>query len=209
MKKELLQWVNKTYIIIILAYYYLNRKKLSRLFSVSSFQCYDPLILFICMLILCNLHSCTFHNSHTVHDIFMQFKRNVLGKDNVSRAKNGCSPILSFQVMRLWVFFPKKSCTSHTSVTVWVIFMKLYRNVYQVKTMCRVELWMFSVSSFQCYAPWIIFPQNSCTPHSSVTVRDIFLHLNTCSNVCWVTKTCPEYNDCWIRLPCFIFRHLL
>ena len=29
------------------------------------------------MLILCNLHSCTLHNSITGHDIFMQFYRSV------------------------------------------------------------------------------------------------------------------------------------
>ena len=29
------------------------------------------------ILIFCNLHSCTLHNSLTVHDIFMQFYRNV------------------------------------------------------------------------------------------------------------------------------------
>ena len=34
-----------------------------------SFDCF--------MLILCNLHSCTLHNSLTIHDIFMQFYRNV------------------------------------------------------------------------------------------------------------------------------------
>ena len=29
------------------------------------------------MLILCNLHSCTLHNSLTVHEISMEFYRNV------------------------------------------------------------------------------------------------------------------------------------
>ena len=48
----------------------------------------------ICMVIWSNLHSCTLHNSHTVHDIFMQF----------------------------------------------------YRNVYKVKTMCRIQKWLLLLS---------------------------------------------------------------
>ena len=49
--------------------------------------------------------------------------------------------------------FPKNYCTPHTSTTFYEIFMKLYRNVYQVKTICRVQLWLLSVSelcSFDC-----------------------------------------------------------
>ena len=41
----------------------------------------------ICMLILCYLLSCTPHNSLTVHDIFMQFYRNILDKEDVSHIR--------------------------------------------------------------------------------------------------------------------------
>ena len=51
--------------------------------------------------------------------------------------------------------FPKNSCTPHISVTLWDIFMKLNRNVYQVKTTCRVQFWLFSW--FNSYGPLIVF----------------------------------------------------
>ena len=72
---------------------------------VAWFQSYDPLIVF--MLILCNLQSCTLHNSFTVYDIFMQF----------------------------------------------------YRNVNEVKTMCRAEEWLSLLSWLPSYAPLIFFPK--------------------------------------------------
>ena len=50
-----------------------------------------------------------------------------------------------------------KSCTPHNSVTLWDIFMKLYRNEYQVKTKCRVQLWLLSLSSFKSNDPLIVF----------------------------------------------------
>ena len=53
--------------------------------------------------------------------------------------------------------FSQKSCTPHNSVTIWDIFIKPYRNVYQVKTMCRVQIRLLALSSFQSYGPLIVF----------------------------------------------------
>ena len=44
----------------------------------------------VLLLILCNLHSCTPHNSLTVHNIFIEFYRNVyliLGNNDVLHIK--------------------------------------------------------------------------------------------------------------------------
>ena len=35
--------------------------------------------------------------------------------------------------------------------------MILYKNVYQVKTMCCVQLWLLTISSFLSYVPLIVF----------------------------------------------------
>ena len=64
----------------------------------------------------------------------------------------------------------------HTTVTVIFIFMKLYRNVYQLKTTC-VHFWLLSVSSFPSNAPLFFYDYFCnlyiCTIHSSLTVHDI------------------------------------
>ena len=60
------------------------------------------------------------------------------------------------------------------------IFMKLYRNVYQVKTMCHIQLWLLSVLLFQSYGPLIVFMLilcnfHSCTHITLVTVWDVLM----------------------------------
>ena len=68
-----------------------------QLLFLSLFQSYDPLIVFQC-LFLCNLQSCTLHNTLTVHDIFMQFYKNVYGRDDVLRAKMIAPLLLVFKL---------------------------------------------------------------------------------------------------------------
>ena len=51
------------------------------------------------------------------------------------------------------IFSANNYCTTHNFVTVWDIFIKLYRNVDQVKTICGVQLLLISVSElwpFDC-----------------------------------------------------------
>ena len=53
--------------------------------------------------------------------------------------------------------FPQNFCTPHNSVTLWDILMKLNGNLYQVMTMCRVQLRLLSLSLFQSYGTLIVF----------------------------------------------------
>ena len=58
--------------------------------------------------------------------------------------------------------------------------MKLNRNVHKVKTMCHIQLLLIPSSLFLSYGPLIVFyvyffNLHSCTPHNSLTVRDIFM----------------------------------
>ena len=46
----------------------------------------------------------------------------------------------------LFFIFPKNSCTPHNLVNVWDSYLKLYRNVYQVKIVCRIPVLLLSVS---------------------------------------------------------------
>ena len=74
--------------------------------------------------------------------------------------KNDCSPFLSFQVMPFLLIFqvsPKKMCTPNILVNIWGIFVKLYMNVYQIKTMCRVHCFLFIHLSILSYGPLIMF----------------------------------------------------
>ena len=66
--------------------------KVAFTFFVSELWPFDCIF----MLILCNLHSYTPHNSLTVRDIFIQFYR----KDDESRARM-ISPVFCFQDMAL------------------------------------------------------------------------------------------------------------
>ena len=45
---------------------------------------------------------------------------------------------MTFQLFLL-ILCNSHSCTSHNSVIVWDIFMKLYRNVYKVKAMSHMQ----------------------------------------------------------------------
>ena len=47
------------------------------------------------------------------------------------------------------IFITKNSSTPHNSETVWDILIKLYRNIYQVKIMCRVQLRLLTVSELR------------------------------------------------------------
>ena len=73
---------------------------------------------------------------------------------------------------------------NRNSVTIRNMFMKLSRNVYEVKTMFGIQLFLFPVSSFLSYSPLIVFyvvlfcNLHSCTPHKSLTVHDIFIQFN-------------------------------
>ena len=98
--------------------------------------------------------SCTPNKSVTIWDIFIGMCNTIRLRWCVVR-KNDCSPFFSFQVMLLWLFFqfPQTSCTPHNSVTVWNIFMKLYRKVYQVKTMfcaCKYNFFPFLLFWVDC-----------------------------------------------------------
>ena len=56
----------------------------------------------------------------------------------MSRIRMVVPPFLVSKLCPFDHFLKKKSCTHHNSVTVIYIFMKLYRNVYQVVTKCLV-----------------------------------------------------------------------
>ena len=63
-------------------------------------------------------------------------------------------------------------CTHHSLVIVWDIFMKLYRNVYKVKTVSRLQECSPHIK-FPCYASlnnFFHFSSIFCKPHNSVTV---------------------------------------
>ena len=69
------------------------------------------------------------------------------------RARMIVPPFLVSNLCPFDIFFQKKSRTTRNPVTVWDIFMELYRNVYQVKTMCITVDFRFFVSelwSFDC-----------------------------------------------------------
>ena len=69
-------------------------------------------------------------------------------------------PFFSFRVIPLGLFFlifPKHLCTHRNSVIIWDIFKILYKNVYQVMAICRVQSWLFSLSLFQSCVPLIVF----------------------------------------------------
>ena len=51
-------------------------------------------------------------------------------------------------------FFPKNYCMPNNSVTIWDIFMKFYRNMYQIKIVCHIQLQGFL---FLSYVPLIVF----------------------------------------------------
>ena len=88
------------------------------------------------------------------------YKKFVLGKDEVSRARMIVPP---YSVSKLFPFDyflspppPQIKIIVRLidkRVTVWDIFTKFYRNVYQVKIMCRVQLRLLYVSElwpFDC-----------------------------------------------------------
>ena len=81
------------------------------------------------LLILCNFHSCTPHNSVTFLDIVMKFNRIMDQVKMICGAQASLFPLfIRFQVMHLLIFilFSKSSCMPHYLVTVWDILMKRY-----------------------------------------------------------------------------------
>ena len=49
------------------------------------------------------------------------------------------------------------SSFNDTLVTVCDIFMKFYKNEYQIKTVCLVQEWLFPIFYFLTQAPWAGF----------------------------------------------------
>ena len=69
---------------------------------------------------------------------------------------------------------------TRNSVAFLDIFMKLYRNVYQVKTMCGVLLRL--ISFHLSYDPLIVFYAYFvefifCTPHNSLIVHNFLMQV--------------------------------
>ena len=50
----------------------------------------------------------------------------------------------------------KNICPEFLPESFSFLFMKLYRNVYQIKTMCGIQLWLHFLI-FQSYGPLIVF----------------------------------------------------
>ena len=66
------------------------------------------------------------------------------------RLQGYCFPIFNVQsyavlMFLFFYFFRKNYCTPQNTVTSWDVFMKLYRNVYNFKIMCRIQLRLLSV----------------------------------------------------------------
>ena len=80
------------------------------------------------LLILCNFHSFTPHNSVTFLDIVMKFNRIMYQVKMIFCAQASFFPLLlDFKLWPFWFFsFPKSSCKPHNLVTVWDILMKRY-----------------------------------------------------------------------------------
>ena len=82
-----------------------------------------------------------------------------LCQDNVSRLRIIVSPFLVSEYCPFDYFFtvfPQSSGMPHNAVTVWDIFMQLFRKEYLDKRMCRIQEWSFFLYKFLSYAPMVI-----------------------------------------------------
>ena len=95
-----------------------------------SFQSYDPFIVlgWFFLLVLCNFHSCTPHNSVAFLDIVMKFNRIMYQVKMICGAQASLFPLLLVSSYAPFDFFlfSKSSCMPHNLVTVWDILMKRY-----------------------------------------------------------------------------------
>ena len=84
------------------------------------------------LLILCNFHSCTPHNSVTVLDIVMKFNRSMYQVKIICGAQASLFLLLlDFKLCPLdapldFFLVSKSSCMPHKLVIVWDILMKRY-----------------------------------------------------------------------------------
>ena len=67
--------------------------------------------------------------------------------------------LLDFKLcpLNLFSFFFKSSCMPHNLVTVWDIFMKRSKNVYQIKIMCSEQFRLLTGSELCFYAYFVEF----------------------------------------------------
>ena len=68
----------------------------------------------------------------------------------------------------------------HNSQTIWNIFMKLYRCMHDIETMCHVKGRQLLLVWFLNYLPLTVPYKKPCPGHNSLTVWNIFMKLYRC-----------------------------
>ena len=95
--------------------------------------------------------------------------------------KQGRQLLLVWFLNYLPLTFPySKPCLGHNYLTLWNIFMKLYRCMHEIETMCHEQGRQLLLVWFLNYLS-LTFPYSKpCPGHSYLTIWNIFMKLYRC-----------------------------